>query len=584
MSFPPARMKRKQLSFLFLLFLIVASLSLDAQRRRGKNAEPVWPPERAYGRTTLGNALQDVFQRHYDFCGFTKPNSKRDYTPPTIDRFLGKRSLRTRVERADINGGNLLSYIFTDEETGFPLDKIQYRADQLLFNKAVGIDLTPQPRPGFDAFLLTKNCSGYLKASLDAGLKPPYVAFSAALNTDERRNSTVVAMAGSFVSPLAEVLAANDARTTELMATLWRFYQDHPEYAGRAYYLTQFEGVMVKHLTDAAEVSKTEQTLGVNVSLPLAGGLKAAATRGRTSQNAFNGTDWETIVYTDFEGPYQRDRLYARLPSPEEISNYFRYTPLVELDKAHPAPLREGGSHRHAVSVRGLPAGLAGAGWQIDNLRGGAYRGVPSLQVTTSGSAGLSFAIGGNTSPELFLPENLGAIEVVPLNYELVLPARNGMPDLRIPVSQRLPTSTHPLVDLAGTRFELQRKNNGQYAFQWHLTLNVNDRDNPLDPNGKFEATEIAAGYADNPLDVRLLSATYDDRRTTLNVVLESERTWLLKDIDDRNMMTMPLRVEVCLPVKDGYSLCRRPLAARLAVPRILIEAVPVIPGAKGGN
>jgi len=166
MSFHPARMKRRQLSLLFILFLIVASLSLDAQRRRGKNAEPVWPPERAYGRTTLGNALQDVFQRHYDFCGFTKPNSKRDYTPPTIDRFLGKRSLRTRVERADINGGNLLSYIFTDEETGFPLDKIQYRADQLLFNKAVGIDLTPQPRPGFDAFLLTKNCSGYLKASL----------------------------------------------------------------------------------------------------------------------------------------------------------------------------------------------------------------------------------------------------------------------------------------------------------------------------------------------------------------------------------------------------------------------------------
>ncbi|MEO0733204.1 MAG: hypothetical protein AAFZ52_10240, partial [Bacteroidota bacterium] len=282
-----------------LLLLLLTSFSLDAQRRRKKNAEPIWPPERAYGRTTLGNALQGVFQRHYDFCGFTKPAGKRDYSPPTIDRFLGKRNLRTRVEKADINGGNLLSYIFTGEETAFPLDQVRYRADQLLFNEATGINLEPQPRPGFDAFLLTKNCSGYLKASLDAGLKPPYASFTAALDTDARRNSTVVAMAGSFVSPLTEVLAANDARTTELMARLWRFYQDHPEYAYRAYYLTQFEGVLVKHLTDATEVMAAEQSLGVNIAIPLAGKLNAGATRGRTANNNFIGTDWETIVFAD---------------------------------------------------------------------------------------------------------------------------------------------------------------------------------------------------------------------------------------------------------------------------------------------
>jgi len=208
-------MKRHQLYLLLLLAFIGASFSADAQRRNRRNTEPEWPPERAYGRTTLGNALQSVFQRHYDFCGFTKPSGKRDYTPPTIERFLGKRDLRTRVERADINGGNLLSYIFTDEEITFPLDLVRYRADQLLFNKDAGIDLQPEPRPGFDAFLLTKNCSGYLKASLDAGFKPPYVAFSAALDTDARRNSTVVALAGSFVSPLSEILNANDAHRVD---------------------------------------------------------------------------------------------------------------------------------------------------------------------------------------------------------------------------------------------------------------------------------------------------------------------------------------------------------------------------------
>lgn len=559
----------------FLLFVaLFFSVSLAAQRR-GKNDEPEWPPERAYGRTTLGNALQGVFERHYDFCGFTKPSGKRDYTPPSIGRFLGNRDLRTRVERADINGGNLLSYIFTAEETTFPLELIRYRADQLLFNEADGIDLMPVPRPGFDAFLLTKNCSGYLKSSLDAGLKPPYVAFSAALDTDDRHNSTVVAMAGSFVSPLAEILAANDSRTTELMATLWRFYQDHPDYIGKAYYLTQFEGVMIKHLTDAAEVTRAEQTLGVNVAIPLAGKLNAGVTHQRKNENTFSGTDWETIVFTDFAGPYQRDRLYAPLPTPAQIEAYFRNTPLV-LASGQPAqPLREGGAHHHSVSIAGLPAGLAGAGWRIDNLRGGAYRGAPSLQVSSSGPAGLSFSVGGNTSPDLFLPNNPGAIEEVPLYYELVLPARANLPDLRIPVSQRLPTSTHPLLDIAGTRFELQRKNNGQYAFRWYLTLNVTDRENPLDPNGKFDVTNVSAGYPESPVDLKLVETGYDNRRGTLTVVLETERTWPLNIVDDRNMQTLPVAMEICLPVKEGYSLCRRPMSTRLAVPRIRAEVVP---------
>lgn len=562
-------MRPTPLSLCFLICFLAFSFSLDAQRRGRRGEEPVWPPQRAYGRTTLGNALQDVFQRHYDFCGFTKQEGKRDYTPPTIDRFLGKRSLRTRVEKANINGGNLLSYIFTAEETTFPLQTIRYRADQLLYNKADGINLLPEPRPGFDAFLLTKNCSGYLKAALDVGLKPPYASFGSALETDSRRNSTVVAMAGSFVSPLNDILNANDARTTELMARLWRFYQNHPEYAAGAYFLTQFEGVTLKHLTDATEVARSEQSLGVNVAIPLAGKVSASVARGRTNDNTFGGTDWETIVYTDFAGPYQRDRLFARLPSPAEIEAYFRNTPVVSAPAARPAPLREGGAHHHSVSIRGLPAGLAGAGWRIENLRGGAYRGTPSLRVTSSADAGLEFSVGGNTSPDLFVPDQPGAIANVPLYYELVLPARGGMPALRIPVNRRLPTSAHPLVDMAGSRFELQRKNNGQYAFRWYLTLNVNDAENPLDPAGSFAATDIRAGFAEAPMDLRMVETTFDRFRSSLTVVLETNATWPLNSIDDRNMQSLPLKVEVCMPVKDGYSLCRRPLSARLAVPRI---------------
>lgn len=557
-------------SLLILLFLVFASATTDAQRRRGQPAEEeTWPPARSYSRTSLGSALQSVFARHYDFCGFEKLKDRRDYTPPNINRFLGRRSLRTKVESADLNGGNLLSYIFTAEETGFPLNRVHYRPDQLLFNEADGVNLEPEPREGFDAFLLTKNCSGYLKASLDAGLKPPYVAFGAALETDGRRNSTVVAVSGSFVSPLGRILAANDVRTTELMVQLWRFYQDHPEYARGAYYLTQFEGVMVKHLTDAEEIRRSEQTLGINVSVPLGAQLNTDLTRTTLRENKFAGTDWETIVYADFEGPYQRSGLFAPLPTPEEVAAYFYNNPVARAADTRYAALREGGTHEHALIVDGLPAGLAGLGWTLDRLQSGAYRDAPNLAVTAQ-DGGLRFTVRGFAAPELFAPDNTLLLEFLPVSYDLVLPARNGLPELRIPHRVRFPVSNHPIVQPAGSRFELRRKNNGQYAFQWYLTLNVDDRDNPLDETGEFRANKISAGVPGAPLDLRMVNAEYDARRSVLNVILETTGNWPLDEINDQQMRTVPATIEAFFPVKDGYSLCRRPLETELAVPEIL--------------
>jgi hypothetical protein len=561
--------KPRYLSLIAILLFLFTSFSVDAQRRRNKEVEETWPPERSYSRASLGSSLQSVFARHYDFCGFKKMTGRRDYTPPAIDRFLGRRTLRTKVEKADLNGGNLLSYIFTAEETTYPLDRIQYRPDQLLFNESEGINLEPQPREGFDAFLLTKNCSGYLKASLDVGLKPPYAAFASALDRDALRNSTVVALSGSFVSPLAEALSANDVRTTELMAFLWRFYQDHPEYAYGAYYLTQFEGVMVKHLTDAEEIRQTEQSLGMNVDIPLAGSIGGSLERRKVGESKFSGTDWETIVYADFEGPYQRTQLFAQLPTAGDVAAYFYNNPVAQPVDTRYSSLREGGSHEHAVFVDGLPTGLAGLNWQVENLKSGAYREQPALNVSLDGT-GLRFTLQGFSSPDLFFPDNTAVFEFLNLSYDLVLPTKNGMPGIRIPYSLSLPISTHPIVEMSDNRFELHRKNNGQYAFQWHLTLNVDDRENPLDADGEFKANKITAGTAEAPLLVRMVSADFDARRSVLNVVLESESNWPLDQIDDRNMQTLSASIEAYFPVKDGYTLCRRPLVTQLAVPMII--------------
>ncbi len=547
-----------------LLLLVTLPGLLDAQRRRNRD-EPTWPPERAYSRLSLGGALQDVFARHYDFCGFTKADGKRDYTPPTIERFLGQRSLRTRVEKADIHGGSLMNYVFTEREISAPLDAIRYSPSSLLYVADGETGTLPEPRDGFDSFVLTKNCGGYLKSALDAGLKPPYAAFAAALDTDAKRSSSVLAMAGSFQSPLSEQLSAGDERTTALMARLWQFYLEHPEFRAGAYYLRQFEGVLIKHLTDAEEVIAAEQSVGVNVNLPLSASINSSLTHRRENQNSFSASDWETIVYTDFTGPYTREAMFAALPGPEQVAAYFANLPAVS---ATAVPLREAATHRHSVELVGLPDALASAGWTIADVRGGAYRERPELSVLAT-EAGLNFTVQGQTEPSLFQE---GQQEPVTVAYDLLLPARDGMPELRIPVRQRMNTSAHPLVELAGTRFELRRRNSGEYAFQWHLTVNVEDRENPLDGSGNFTAGSLQLhGNRGELLAARVVKASYDARRTVLTVTLESERSWPLREIDDRHMQSLPIETELILPVKDGYSACRRLITARLAVPRIVV-------------
>lgn len=554
---------------LLVLFILLPGPA-EAQRRR-KSDEVPWPPERAYSRLFLGGALQDVFGRHYDFCGFTRVEGQRDYTPPTLEQFLGKRSLRTRVEKADINGGNLLSYVFARDETSAPLDRIRYRPDNLLFNAETGVEMLPRPRDGFDAFVLTKNCGGYLKAALDAGWKPPYAAFAAALDTDARRSSSVLAMAGSFVSPLAEVLGANDARTAELMARLWQFYQEHPEYQGEAYYLKHFDGIVIKHLTDSKEVIAAEQSVGLNVALPFSAKITADLSHRQEKEQTFTGSDWETIVYTDFTGPYTREAMFYPLPGPEEIADFFATRATVAVQ---PKPLREGASHQHTVTVAGLPQALAGAGWLVHNLREGVYEGTPSLS-TAPVTGGIAFTVTGYAAPDLFRPR---PAESVSVSYELTLPGSGAVPPLRIPVQIGVPASPHPLVDLSGTRFELRRQNTGLYAFQWHLAINIDDRENPLNGEGIFDTKNLVVGSGLHTLDARVVGSSYDTRRAVLTLTLESERSWPLDMIDDRNMRSYPVEAELCLPVRDGTSVCHRAISARLAVPRISAPATPQLP------
>ena len=339
-----------------------------------------WPPPRNYSRVSLGYVLQKKFKKHTEYCGFKIADGKRDYVPDDISRFLGKRDLRTKVESADIRGGGLLYYIFSDDQLRIPFDEINYQTGNVLTLSSIQDQFMVDPDENFDSFVLTKNCSGYLKSYLDAGIEPPYVAFKTALETDGRRESSIVAISGSFVSPLKVILDANDSRTTEVLMRLWQFYSDHPEYIGKAYYLSEFEGVMIKHVSSSEENALIEAQLGVNVNLPLAAHVKTNLSGGRGGDQTFLGTDWETIVFSDFAGNYRKQDLFKPLPSPAEISAYFaNLKPIYQQAIDFPL-MTEGVTHQHYLIVEGIPESMSRNFWTIERVADGVYNRKPYLE------------------------------------------------------------------------------------------------------------------------------------------------------------------------------------------------------------
>lgn len=575
---------RSSRSFVLLFILLfIASTAVEAQRnRRGKSSsdEPSWPPERRYASISLGSALQRVFQKHYNFCGFPAAEGSRDYTPPTIEGFLGRRTLRTRVEQANLSGGNLLNYIFSEVEIDAPLDAVRYQTDRSISLREQATVFLPQPREGFDAFVMTKNCGGYLKACLDAGINPPYSAFSTALNTDERRESSVLTLAGSFESPLSEIIAARDSRTTELMSRLWLFYQQHPEYVGKAYYLREFEGVLVKHLSNAEAVFQSERELGVNVNLPFSARIKSTLTQGKTASQNFQGTDWETIVYADFEGPYQRRNMYTPLPGPADISDYFASLQLTFNNASDFPLLTEGAEHRHYLTLVGMPAELARMPWLIKEISEGSYAETPRIDhhffEEANGQSGLKITVSGQPAPQLFSGRPEDRSGSVPLRYTIALDQELFGQQLILRIDKELGTSSSPIVHLLRANFDLTKRDSRDFAFLWEVELALEDRDNPVDYGKEALVSNIVVRNSNTTLAVELLKSQFDARRHSLLLTFASRDAWPLARIDDQQMDNYNLSADVHLPIQRGTGRTIRPVKAVIAVPKIREEVVEI--------
>jgi hypothetical protein len=579
-----------KLCSLLVLLCLSALEPLAAQRNPERVQEKqeelraaTWPPERVYTRATLGYALQRVFRKHFEFCGFAAPIERPDYVPPDITRFVGSRTMRTRVETANISGGGLMNYIFHQNELALPLDGVNYTPTRLLQAGATPFLLDPNGH--FDAFLLTKNCSGYLKSSLDAGIEPPYTAFRAALSTDENRKSTVMALSGSFVSPLKTVLERRDQATTEMMFRLWHFYQQFPEYIGKAYYLREFQGVMIKHLGTAEEARRVDAELGININAPLSSELKAQLANGRVNTSSFSGTNWETIVFADFQGTYIKQNLFSPLPSPADIEAYFAgLQPVFQLVRDYPV-VAEGLDFQHVVLVEGMTEELCRQPWVIESVGGELFSTNPQLQASwlppaNGAPARGQFVVTGLPNQAVFKVPVAERPTQLNVSYVLRSAQPLGGRYLRFSVAAQLPLSLHPQLQPLPGRFDLRVQDDRQLAFQWQCRAEVTDKENPVDFSQQPVVSGLRIWREDKPevtLLARVTSIQPDPARASYTIFLETLETWPMHRIDDKQFSKYQYELSLQLPSRRSTARISRQLTGVLSFPEIKPEAPPVV-------
>ena len=565
---------------LLLNVMAWSSIAADAQRldrfqrkiEDQRGAE--WQPERVYSRTSLGYALQKTFKKHCEYCGFGTPNNRRDYIPQDISKFLGKRELRTRVETADIRGGGLLFYIFAGEERFKPFEEISYIPSRIFRLNSLYQQFAVNPDDNFDSFILHKTCSGYLKAALDAGLEPPYASFRAAIDTDSRRESSVMALSGSFLSPLHLALQANDSRTTEAMMKLWSFYQENPQYINNAYYLREFEGIMVKNVTSAEENFRIETEGNLNLNAPLPAHLKANLSRGKGSSMSFLGTDWETLIYNDFSNPYDKQVLFSPLPSPADIQRYMSSIQPVFQNTQDLPIMVEGMEHKHFLIVEGIPENMANNFWVIEAIQAGVYDGMPSLsaeyfQQGDNGPNGCRFTITGKPLASNFY----GPVESRPSKLDVRYRIRSRHPVqgqyLSFEMNQEMQTSAHPVASIEGGQFSLSKKEGAGFAFQWSFTVEIEDRYNPVDFSLAPYFGNLVMRNSNRELNVRIVKVEPNAQRRMFNVSLETQETFPLDWIDHNQMQPYNLALDIHLKNQRFGSTSIRPVRSILRCPAI---------------
>ncbi len=272
--------------------------------------------------------------------------------------------------------------------------------------------------------------------------------------------------------------------------------------------------------------------------------------------------------------------MYAPPPTPADIEQYFAgLNPIFEKPKDFPL-LTEGAEHKHYLIVPGIPEELCRQPWIIEQVNQGVYVGEPRLQVDhyreDNGQYGCRFTITGRPQPTLFSGPLAQRPGTVPVRYRIRSQETLMGHYLTFYLNEELATSAHPIVNLENGQFDLSKHEDRKFAFQWQFTLEVEDRENPVDFSVPPFVSNLKVRGSDQEIEANVTRVFCNAQKKECYLSIETRETWPLDKIDDRNMVNYNLAMDIHLQTFRAQVRNVRPVKGILSFPSIRPDRPPV--------
>jgi hypothetical protein len=143
-------------------------------------------------------------------------------------------------------------------------------------------------------------------------------------------------------------------------------------------------------------------------------------------------------------------------------------------------------------------------------------------------------------------------------------------------LNEELATSAHPIVHLEDGQFDLSKHEDRKFAFQWQFTLEVEDRENPVDFSVPPFVSNLKVRGSDQEIEANVTQVFCNAQKKECYISIETRETWALDKIDDRNMVNYNLAMDVHLQTYRGQVRNVRPVKGILSFPSIRPDPPPV--------
>jgi hypothetical protein len=98
-------------------------------------------------------------------------------------------------------------------------------------------------------------------------------------------------------------------------------------------------------------------------------------------------------------------------------------------------------------------------------------------------------------------------------------------------VNEEVQTSAHPVATISAGEFDLTKKEDRKFAFQWKFEVDIEDSDNPVNFTATPYIGNLTVRRSDKSLNIKLSKIDADAQRRKFIITIETLDTYPLADL-----------------------------------------------------